>query len=292
MILITGGGGFIGSQVCRLLSARGHEVVGVDQQVDAHSPWRTVQGDVSDPDFLSELFRTYAFSAIIHLASMRNSNSQQNPEAALRVNIGSSLTLLQLAQQFNVPKFMYGSSISAYGPKSYADCGEVSESEPAAPNNVYGLCKRYVEVVGEQYRCRGKLQFVALRIAMVVGPGVTSDASQWRGEIFEKLRARQPTRIKLSYAGHEIIPLIHVADVAEIIRRLVEAEQTQHSIYNTPSETWKCADLAAYVHSLNQNVELALGTAIARGDPEAINGRRFVDEFGFTPMPMKDRLRM
>ena len=223
---------------------------------------------------------------------MRNSNSQRQPEAALRVNIGSSLSLLQLAQQFSVPKFVYGSSISAYGPKSYADYGEVCESEPAAPNNVYGLCKRYVEVVGEQYRRQGKLQFVALRIAMVVGPGVTSDASQWRGELFEKLRAREPTRIHLPYAGDEIIPLIHVADVAEIIRRLVEADQTQHSIYNTPCETWKCADLAAYIHSFNENVELALGTAIVRGDPEAINGRRFADEFGFTPVPMKDRLRM
>jgi UDP-glucose 4-epimerase len=290
MILVTGGGGFIGRQVCQTLVAQGHEVVAVDQHVDAHALWQIAQGDISAPDFLSELFHTHAFSAIIHLASMRNSNSQRDPQSALRVNIGSSLNLLQLAQQFNVPTFVYGSSISAYGPKSFMEYGEVPESEPAAPNNVYGLCKRYVEVVGEQYRREGKLRFVALRMAMVVGPGVTSDASAWRGEIFEKLRATQPTQVHLPYASHEIIPLIHVADVAQIMRTLIEAEQTQHSIYNTPAETWKCADLAAYIRSLNPNVELVLTPASVRGDPEAIDGRCFAGEFGFTPLAMKDRL--
>jgi UDP-glucose 4-epimerase len=292
MILVTGGGGFIGRQVCQLLAEQGHEIVAVDQHINANMPWHTAQGDISAPDFLSELFSTHAFSAIIHLASMRNSNSQRDPETALRVNIGSSLSLLQLAQQYNVPTFVYGSSISAYGLKSYADYGEVSESEPAAPNNVYGLCKRYVEVVGEQYRREGKLQFVALRMAMVVGPGVTSDASQWRGEIFEKLHAAQPVSIKLPYGENDILPLIHVADVADMLCRLAQVSRTEYALYNTPAETWRCADLAAYLHSLNANVELSLTPATVRGDPEAIDGRRFETEFGYTLPTLRDRLRM
>jgi nucleoside-diphosphate-sugar epimerase len=291
MILVTGGGGFIGSQVCRALVAQGHEVVAVDQHINETVPWHIAQGDISTPDFLSGLFHTHAFSAIIHLASMRNSNSQRDPEAALRVNIGSSLSLLQLAQQYNVPTFVYSSSISAYGLKSYADYGEVSESEPAAPNNVYGLCKRYVEVVGEQYRRAGKLQFVALRMAMVVGPGVTSDASQWRGEIFEKLHATRPVSIKLPYGGNDILPLIHVADVADMLCRLAQASRTEYALYNTPAETWRCADLAAYIHSLNPNVELSLTPAMVRGDPEAIDGRRFEVEFDYTLPTLRDRLR-
>jgi UDP-glucose 4-epimerase len=292
MILITGGAGFIGSQVCHALVAQGHEVVAADQHVDMHAPWHVAQGDISSSDFLQHLFQTYSFGVIIHLASLRNSNSQRDPQAAMRVNIGASLNLLQLAQAYRVPKFIYGSSISAYGPKPCAQYGVVSELEPAAPNNVYGLCKRYVEVVGEQYRREGKLQFVALRIAMVIGPGVVSQASAWRGEIFDKLHAAQPVRIKLPYGEDDVLPLVHVADVAEMMCLLAQASQPQHALYNTPAETWCCADLAAYIRSLNPNIELDLSPAIVRGDPEAVDGSRFAQEFGFVPVSLKDRLRM
>ncbi|MCL5997468.1 MAG: NAD(P)-dependent oxidoreductase, partial [Chloroflexi bacterium] len=274
-------------------SAHGQAVVALDRDSATSLPCPTVRGDIGAPGFLAGLFHTYSFEAIVHLAAVRNTASQQRPDEAMRVNIGASLALLQLAQQFAVSKFIFGSSISAYGPKPYAGYGEVSESELAAPDNVYGCSKRYVEIVGEQYRQQGKLQFVALRIAMVVGAGVVSTASSWRGEIFEKLCARQHTPIALPYAGHEIIPLIHVADVAEIARRLVEAERTRYPIYNTPADNWTCGDLADYIGALNRNVALALtlSSTMARGDPEAIDGRRFAEEFGFKPLPMRERLR-
>jgi nucleoside-diphosphate-sugar epimerase len=292
MILVTGGGGFIGSHVCRLLAAHGHDVVAMDQDFATRLPCRTAQGDLTAPDFLAGLLHAYSFDCIIHLASMRNSESQQRPDDALRVNIAGALSLLQLAQQFNVPKFIYASSISAYGPKNFAQYGEVSESEPAAPGNVYGLCKRYVEMVGEQVKRQGRLEFVAVRIAMVVGAGVKSSASAWRGEIFEKLHDTQPVAIRLPFSAHEFIPLIHVADVAEIMRRLVENERTQHTIYNTPCDNWQCRELADAIAAFNPNVKISLAPAIVRGDPEAIDGRRFTQEFDFTPLSVKERLRL
>ena len=291
MILVTGAGGFIGSHVCQLLATRGQEVVGLDRDFTTPLPCPTVQGDLGSPDSLTGLFHTYSFDAIVHLAAVLNTASRVHPDEAMRVNIGGSLTLLQLAIQFGVPKFIFGSSISAYGSKRYADCGTVAESEPAAPNTVYGVSKRYVEIVGEQYRQQGQLQFVALRMAMVVGAGAIRTSSPWRSEIFEKLPVNQRIIINMPFASHEIIPLIHVADVAEIARRLVAAEQTRYSIYNTPSENWQCGDLADYLGSLNRQIELAFNPSPVRGEPEAIDGRRFVAEFGCEPISVKERLR-
>ncbi len=291
MILVTGAGGFIGSHVCRLLAARGQEVVAFDRDFTARLPCSTVQGDLGNTDSLAGLFHTHRFDAIVHLAAVLNTASRLHPEEAMRVNIGGSLALLQLANRFGIPKFIFGSSISVYGSKRYADCGEVAESEPAAPNTVYGVSKRYVEIVGEEYRQQGQLQFVALRMAMVVGAGATHTSSPWRSEIFEKLPANQRTMIKMPFAGHEIIPLVHVADVAEIAGQLVAAERTGYSIYNTPAENWQCGDLAAYLGSLNRQIELAFSPAPLRGDPEAIDGRRFIAEFGFEPISVKERLR-
>ncbi len=291
MILVTGAGGFIGRQVCQRLSASGHAVVAVDQHFGMLHPTPTVQGDLTSYDFRLTIFQKYAFDTIVHLAAILNTASGQHPDQAMQLNIGASLHLLQLAQQFQVAKFLFGSSISAYGPKPYAVSGEVSEAEPACPTTIYGVSKRYVEIVGAHYRQQGQLQFVALRISMVVGAGAANTASRWRSEIFEKLQTRARTLIHLPYSSHERLPLIHVVDVAEVIRRLSEAERTEHWLYNTPSANWQGSDLAAYVRSLNPNVELAFSPSTSRGDPEAITGRRFTEEFDFRSISLEERLR-
>lgn len=292
MILVTGGGGFIGSRVCRLLCSKKLDVVALDRSFAATPPCTRVQGDVSCADFLAELFHAYSFDSVVHLASVLNTASCRHPDEALRINMGGSLDLLQLAIQFEVKNFVYGSSISVYGEKCYEDYGEVSESEPASPSNVYGVSKRFVEIVGEQYRQQGLLQFAALRISIVVGPGATNTSSPWRSQIFEQLSARQPTLIHLPFARDKIIPVIHVEDVAEAIGRLIEASRPRFAIYNTPSENWRCNDLADYIRKLNRNVELAFSASTGRGDPDAILGSRFLAEFDFNPVPLKERLRL
>jgi len=291
MILVTGADGFIGSQVCRLLSKGGHAVVAVDRHFATAHPYPQFTGDIGNREFLAEVTRTGPFDTIIHLAAVLNSASRQQPNEALRVNIGSSLTLLQLAARRNVRKFIFGSSISVYGSKPFTEHGEVTEEEPASPNTVYGVSKRFVELAGQDYREQGAFQFVALRIAMVVGPGAVNTSSPWRSHIFEQLQARQPIRIDLPFPPAERLPLIHVADVAEGIQQLIRVKEPSHSIYNTPAENWKASDLADYIHSLNRNVEVAHNPTGVRGDPEAINGQRFTAEFDYRLVPLQQRLQ-
>jgi nucleoside-diphosphate-sugar epimerase len=173
-----------------------------------------------------------------------------------------------------------------YGAKSFAKFGEVSEEQPATPNTIYGVSKRYVELAGQDYHKQGAFQFVALRIAMVVGPGAVNTSTPWRSRIFEHLQARQPTRVDLPFTRTEKLPLIYIADVAEAIHRLIQIERPIHSIYNTPAENWRAGDLAEYIHALNQNIEVTYSPVRSRGDPEAINGQRFTDEFNYQPVPL------
>ncbi|MBE7555254.1 MAG: NAD(P)-dependent oxidoreductase [Anaerolineales bacterium] len=291
MILVTGGGGLIGRRVCGLLAAHGYEVVAVDRNRITGLPCQTVQGDLTSQAFLNELFRGYSFAAVVHLASLLNTASQKQPQEAMRVNIGGSLGLLEAAAQARVPKFIYGSSISAYGSKPYAQYGEVAESEPASPEDVYGLCKRYVEIVGESYRQQHGMQFVALRIASVISPGAMQTASPWRYEIFEKLRVNRPAPIHFPYQAGQRFPLIYLDDVAEVIRRFVAETRIAETIYNTPAENWRFGELATYLQTLNSQIEFTYGSTPASGLPEAINGCRFIHEFGFSPIPVKERLR-
>jgi nucleoside-diphosphate-sugar epimerase len=96
MILVTGAGGFIGRHVCQLLSAHGQDILRVDRSFRPPLSFPFVQGDLTNNEFLSELFQEYTFDAIIHLAALLNTASRQQPGEAMRVNIGCSLNLLQL----------------------------------------------------------------------------------------------------------------------------------------------------------------------------------------------------
>jgi nucleoside-diphosphate-sugar epimerase len=290
MILVTGAGGFIGSQVCRLLSTLGYALVAIDQHFANSQPYPQLSGDIGSPDFLAEVMQSGSFDTVIHLVAVLNTASRQQPDQALRVNVGSSLTLFRLAAQSKVRKFIFGSSISVYGAKPFAEYAEVSEEQPAAPNTIYGVSKRYVELVGQDYHERGTFQFVSLRIAMVVGPGAVNTSTPWRSQIFDCLRARQPTHIELPFTRAERLPLLHVEDVAQIIQCLIHVERPIYSIYNTPAENWRAGDLAEQIQALNKNIEVTFSPGRPRGDPEEIDARRFTEEFNYQPVPLRRHL--
>lgn len=291
MILVTGAGGFIGSQICFLLAEQGYDLVATDQRFVTPQPYQQLSGDIGSRAFLDKVMRVGTFDTIIHLAAVLNTASRMQPYEAQRVNIGSSLALFQFAARLKVRKFIFGSSISVYGPKPFADYGDVSEEQPAAPNTVYGVSKRYIELVGQDYHEQGAFQFVSVRIAMVVGAGAINTSTAWRSHIFEQLATQESNQIDLPFARTERLPLIHVEDVADIFHRLVLVENPVYSIYNPPVENWIASDLAEYIHSLNKNIDVKYNPVQARGDPESINGQRFTNEFNYQTIPLRQRLQ-
>lgn len=253
-------------------------------------PCQTITADLADPHAIPRLFQGYHFEAVIHLASLLKTASLQHPQEAARINIGVSLDLLEQVAQNGVPRFVYGSSISVYGTKRFSEFGMVSESIPASPEDEYGASKHFVEIAGESYRRRAGLQFIALRISTVVGAGARSTTSAWRSEIFEKLTFRRPTTITLPYLADEILPFVHVDEVAQAIWRLLQADRVTHTIYNIPSENWACAELARWVSTINEKIGFRFGQSFVTGTPQAIDGVRFIEEFGASPVPLRERL--
>jgi len=180
VIRVTGAAGFVGRHVCSLLSGQGAELLAVDRVCRGPVAWQTATGELTDDAFLSALFAGRRIDLVIHLASLLNGASRRQPQEALRVNVGASLSLIELAVRTRVGRFVYGSSISAYGTRRLAEGARVSEAEPAAPTDVYGVTKRYVEIVGETSHRQGALGFVSLRMPIVVGADASGTASPWR----------------------------------------------------------------------------------------------------------------
>src|SRR5579864_4227472 len=213
-VLVTGGRGFIGRAVVKLLQDSGFGVVSLDVAPSVSSPARRheVECDITDARQLQRVFEIESIGGIVHLAAILPTAAQREPALATEVNMHGSLNLLEMARRFGVRRFVVGGSLSVYG-----TCGEdqvVSEADRAAPEDLYGAAKLYVEQLGAAYRQHG-LEFISLRTGRVVGSGARSSSSAWRSQIFELLASQDPAEIALPYIGSERILLVQVDYVAK-----------------------------------------------------------------------------
>lgn len=278
-VLVTGASGFIGRAVVKLLQREGYSVLGLDRADSAESEGGQIAMDITDGDQLRTLFQGRAIAGIIHLAAVLPTAAQRDPVRATEVNVQGSLNLLEMARQFGVRRVVFGSSLSVYG--TCAADRVVSEVDRAAPEDLYGAAKVYMEQLGAAYRERYGVEFVSLRIGRVVGRGAQSSTSAWRSEIFELLPVKSRTEIALPYVASERILVVHVEHVAEMLITLLRAPELRHSVYNACCESVVVGDLKQHVEGLNPNLQVTPGDSAAAGNPRLIDCSRFSEEFDF-----------
>jgi len=293
-VLVTGASGFIGHAVLNLLQREGYSVLALDQtpSVSTAASFKAGRGilaDIAGTEKLQEIFQAGEIAGVVHLAAILPTAAQREPERATRVNIFGSLNLLDMARQSGVRRFVFGSSLSAYG--SHPPDEVVSEDSRSAPEDLYGASKLYVEQLGAAYRERLGLEFVSLRIGRVVGEGARSATSAWRSQIFEFLNANDASEITVPYVDSERLLLVHVDDVARALAALLKATKLAHTVYNAPCESVVVGDLKREIEGLNSNIKVRVGEASSTGNPRLVDDSRFRREFGFEMTPIMARLR-
>jgi len=284
-ILVSGGRGFIGRAAVKLLRRSGYQVISIDRRrAESGHKGEEAVCDVSDRAALDAVFQTTQIDTIVHLAAMLPTAAQREPALATEINVQGSLNLLEMARQFGVRRFVFGSSLSVYGTWSAEQV--VSEADRAAPEDLYGAAKVYVEQLGSTYSAAHGLEFVSLRIGRVVGPGARSSTSAWRSHIFECFNAGGPQEIEIPYAEWERILLVNVEDVARMLVRLVQAGQLEHSLYNAACESVVVGELKAAVERLNPRVGVRLSGQSVMGNPRRVDWSRLGKEFEFQVVPI------
>jgi len=221
---------------------------------------------------------------VIHLAAILPSAFHSNPFAGVEVNLNGCFELMRQAVSAKVKRFVFASSMSVYG--SSVMPRALTEEDPAAPDEPYGASKRAVELVGETLASAQAIEFVSLRIARVIGPGIKKTSSPWRTQIFERPSGRDP--IQIPFAPDAVLSLVHVEDVARMLVTLAESSVVRRSVYNTPVEMWKASHL-------KEIMEEARGVRVELGQDGAhagalCDGSHFAAEFGFQLRGLRERL--
>ena len=189
-ILVTGGAGFIGSHLVRNLLEEGiWHITVVDNFNDFYSPSikrRNVADFVANSDFdlheidicdrsgLESVFRSGDFSHIVHLAARAGVRpSLERPDLYVETNINGTLNLLELAREFQVPKFVFGSSSSVYG--SRCQIPFVESDDVSRPISPYAATKVAGEALGHSFAHLFNINVVCLRFFTVYGASQRPD---------------------------------------------------------------------------------------------------------------------
>lgn len=171
-IVVTGGAGFIGSNLVDALVERGDEVLVVDRSVDRkkdnlNDKAEYVAIDITDPG-LEKVFVDFRPEAVFHLAAQIDlTKSVLDPAYDAQQNITGTILVLVAAQKAGAKKVVFSSTAAVYGDNGIVP---TPEDSPLLAPSPYGINKHTAEQYGQFFNDQHGLAFAALRYANVYGP--------------------------------------------------------------------------------------------------------------------------
>lgn len=302
-LLVTGGAGYVGSAVARLLVDAGHEVVVLDDlsrndasQVPAGA--HLVQARIHDA--ATVLTPDAGFDAVLHFAGLiAAGESMAHPELHWDNNTVGSLALLDAMRAAGVKRLVFSSTAATYGDPSELPLTETAVTKPV---NTYGATKLAVDMAIASEAHAHDLAAVSLRYFNVAGALVLADGSMI-GERHDPethlipiaLQVAAGQREKLAIFGDDyptpdgtcIRDYIHVGDLAQAhLLALDAARPGEHRIYNLGNGTgFSCKEVVDAVREVTGH-PLPVEMAPRRpGDPAELvaSSAKARAELGWTP---------
>ena len=250
-VLVTGGGGFIGSHTCVSLLERNFEIVVIDSFINSHQkslnriyeifksnnkdvlPLKVIKCDIRQKEGLDSLFKQSKkeenpITAVFHFAGLKSvSESILNPLDYWDVNVGGTINLLKIMDKYNCRNIIFSSSASIY---CLTKNGLIDESSRKNPNNPYGKTKLTVEnILNNLYsKSPGKWRIACLRYFNPIGAhpsgligeepkGIPSNIFPFITKVASK-KLKELTIFGADWQTHDgtgIRDYIHIMDLAE-----------------------------------------------------------------------------
>lgn len=237
-VLVTGGSGFVGYAVVRVLARVGHSVTVLSRSGRGHVDASAVLCvDIADRAELTSALAGQSFDGVCHLAALTQvRDSFAEPLRYFDVNLAGTVNLLSaLADNGSTPAVVFVSTGAVYG--SGVE-GRLAETAPVRPENPYAASKHAAETLLAYHAEAGAIGATVLRCFSIAGAcdGV-GDPDQTR--ILPKalhVAAGLAPAVRINGDGSAVREFTHVLDVAEACRLALDATQTgEHQLYNVGS---------------------------------------------------------
>lgn len=227
-IFVTGGAGYIGSHVVKLLGQEGHDIVVYDNLSTGHE-WavlygKIVKGDLTNMQLLERTIKDFSPDSVMHFAaSIQVEESVREPLKYYQNNLANTLNLLIAMDKNNIPLLIHSSTAAVYGTPETIP---IDESTPLCPINPYGDSKMMAENILRVSANVSNLKYIALRYFNAAGADPDGKLGQSYKEsthlITRALKTAKGELDKLTIYGTDydtpdgtcVRDYIHVADIA------------------------------------------------------------------------------
>ncbi len=235
IVLITGGTGFIGSNLSKRLISKGMEVRIIDNLStgkmenikDIKEGVSLTIGDILNVDLLEKVVRSIDY--VVHLAAITSvQKSIENPDLTYEVNVEGTRHVLEFSKRCGVKRVVFASSCAVYGNPTILPVSEESELSPLSP---YSESKIRGEELCLQY-LRDGLDVVVLRFFNVFGPKQHA-SSPYSGVISSFINKILNGEKPLIYGdGEQTRDFIYVDDVVHAIEKALFSNALKYRVYN------------------------------------------------------------
>lgn len=297
-VLVTGGLGVNGSWVVRALVEQEHEVVVLENREDTSlipdvaDEIQVAVADVADVGQVHPVFEQHRPDVVVHMAAVIRAD--QDPVAAVRVNIGGTVAVCEAAAATGVGRIVYTSSRAVYGALSgrhgHPEYVPVTEEHPRDPVALYDVTKVSCEELGRWYARNRGIEFVSLRFATIFGPGKLQRHGGFSTYSSMIELPAVGESVHLAQGGDQRDDAIYVVDIAEaVVAAVLAPGPLPHDAYNIGTgRTTSLHDLAEAVRDAVPGAVIEIGPGL---DPMgmgvsyygALDSTRARTELGWTP---------
>ena len=237
-ILITGGGGYVGSVLANTLSKKNFKITVLDTFWFGSNFYKNKEIKLIKQDIRNlNTHQLKDFDTIVHLANISNDPSAQiDPSISWEINVLASYQLLEKAKKSGVKKFIYASSGSVYGVKKER---KVTEDLSLVPITTYNKTKLIFEKILNSYNSKNFKVF-CVRPGTICG---LSPRMRWDLSVnLLTLHAVRNKKIKV-FGGSQHRPHIHINDMIRVYEHFIN-DKAKPGIYNAAFECFTIDNLA------------------------------------------------
>lgn len=291
--LITGGTGFIGAEIARMLIDQGEETIHVAQRSQSLGRLDDLADhielhhlDLTDEVEIASVIGTVEPTRLFHFGAILTGPGEKDPQTLLEANAVGFIRAIEAARTAGTEQMIFASSIGTYGRD--LGSGPIDDLSLQRPGTVYGVTKVFGENLGAYYRHKYGLDFRSLRYPAIVGPGVTTwSVAQYTSWMIEK--PAKGEAFEAWVAPEATVAILHYRDAARAAVELAaaprEAIRSINYLVDGARPTPSAGQIADAVRHRLPDADITFAPDPDAGLPRSviIDDRAARDEWGWAP---------
>lgn len=290
--LITGGLGYVGSNLAKRLLENGEEVVIFDILPSSKSiesikdDVKIVQGELGNLAEVLNAVQANNIDCIYHLGAMITMPAEANPWAAYNTNANGTYHILEAARLFNVNSVIFPSGIANYGRGApEVITGDTFQSNPS---QIYAVTKIFGERLGEYYHYRFGVNFRCVRFPAICGPGRREGLAAYASLMVHETAKGRPCQLPIDEKNQ--MPFIYIKDVVRCLTSLKNTDEAnlRRRVYNVDGFSMPAKEMANTIRKYIPDTKIEFladenVVKLARDMPKKMDATRAREDWGWKP---------